>query len=135
MGDPRLAVDGDPFTYYHSWYPDAADPTVSPAQPDFITVDMGQERTLSAVRFVPKLAAVFSAAQNPVVNMTGTPLRGVPEVSADGTWWAQVASVTWPRITGPNDVHLNGVKARYLRLRVDNGMGGAAAIAEITPYE
>ncbi|KAB8196343.1 hypothetical protein FH608_006170 [Nonomuraea phyllanthi] len=134
-GDAKRAVDGDPFTYYHSWYPDAADPTVSPAQPHTITVDMGRERVLSGVRFVPKLSAALSGAGNPVVNMTGTPLRGVLEVSTDGTWWAQAASVTWPRITGPNDVPLNGVRARYLRLRVDNGMGGATSIAEITPYE
>ncbi|WP_052423765.1 discoidin domain-containing protein [Nonomuraea candida] len=118
-GDPSRAVDGDLTTDYHSDYPQIA------PQPHFITVDLGRVRELSAVRFQPKLR----------YDMNGTVLKGVVQVSADGTTFTDVRRVEWPRMTAPNDVDLNGVPARYVRLRVDYGMGGASALAEIIPYE
>lgn len=38
-------------------------------------------------------------------------------------------------MTAPNDVMLDGVTARYIRLRSDYSLGGASALAEIIPYE
>jgi hypothetical protein len=119
VGAPGNAVDGDLQTDYHSDYP------VIPPQPHTITVDLGRVRTLSAVRFQPKLR----------VNMNGTILKGVIQVSDDGVTFTDVRQVEWPRMTAPNDVDLTGVSARYLRLRADHGMGGASALAEIIPYE
>ncbi|MFI7447346.1 endonuclease/exonuclease/phosphatase family protein [Nonomuraea sp. NPDC049714] len=118
-GDPGRAVDGDLTTDFHSNYPEV------PAQPHFITVDLGRVRELSAVRFQPKLR----------YDMNGTILEGVVQASDDGTAFRDVERVEWPRMTAPNDVDLRGVSARYLRLRVDYGMGGASALAEIIPYE
>ncbi|WP_336203921.1 endonuclease/exonuclease/phosphatase family protein [Nonomuraea sp. LPB2021202275-12-8] len=118
-GDPARAVDGDLTTDYHSDYPEIA------PQPHFITVDLGRLRELSAVRFQPKLR----------YDMNGTVLKGVVQVSDDGTAFRDVERVEWPRMTAPNDVDMKGVSARYVRLRVDYGMGGASALAEIIPYE
>ncbi|MEV4805422.1 discoidin domain-containing protein [Nonomuraea sp. NPDC049421] len=115
-GDPARAVDGDPFTDYRSG--------VAP-QPHTITVDLGRVRNLSAVRFQPTLA----------YDMSGTVERGVVQVSEDGTTFRDVERVEWPRMSAPHDVDLKGVSARYLRLRVDYGMGGASTLAEIIPYE
>jgi hypothetical protein len=56
-------------------------------------------------------------------------------VSEDGTTFRDVERVEWPRMSAPHDVDLKGVSARYLRLRVDYGMGGASTLAEIIPYE
>ncbi|MET8333367.1 discoidin domain-containing protein [Streptosporangium canum] len=119
VGDPLRAVDGDLTTDYHSNYPEIA------PQPHFVTVDLGRVRDLSAVRFQPKLR----------YDMNGTVLKGVVQVSDDGTTFRDVKRVEWPRMTAPNDVDMQGVAARYVRLRVDYGMGGASALAEIIPYE
>ncbi|MFE3454243.1 discoidin domain-containing protein [Nonomuraea sp. NPDC059194] len=118
-GDPARAVDGNLTTDYHSYYPEVV------PQPHFITVDMGRVRELSAVRFQPKLR----------VNMNATIVKGVVQVSDDGTTFRDVKRVEWPRMTAPNDVDMKGVSTRYVRLRVDYGMGGASALAEIIPYE
>ncbi|WP_197094122.1 discoidin domain-containing protein [Nonomuraea sp. SBT364] len=118
-GDPGRAVDGNLVTDYHSYYPEVV------PQPHHITVDLGRVRELSAVRFQPKLR----------VNMNGTVLKGMVQVSDDGTTFRDVKRVEWPRMTAPNDVGLTGVSARYVRLRADYGMGGATALAEIIPYE
>ncbi|UBU16581.1 endonuclease/exonuclease/phosphatase family protein [Nonomuraea gerenzanensis] len=118
-GDPSRAVDGDLTTDYHSDYPEIA------PQPHYITVDLGRVRTLSAVRFQPKLR----------YDMNGTVLKGMVQVGDDGTTFRDVKQVEWPRMTAPNDVGMDGVTARYVRLRVDHGMGGASALAEIIPYE
>ncbi|GAA3169328.1 hypothetical protein GCM10020001_114370 [Nonomuraea salmonea] len=115
-GDPARAIDGDPFTDYRSG--------VAP-QPHTITVDLGRVRNLSAVRFQPTLA----------YDMSGTIERGAVQVSEDGTTFRDVERVEWPRMSAPHDVDLKGVSARYLRLRVDYGMGGASTLAEIIPYE
>ncbi|GAA2871019.1 discoidin domain-containing protein [Nonomuraea rubra] len=119
IGDPGNAVDGNPLTDYHSYYPEVA------PQPHYITVDLGKVRTLSAVRFQPKLRS----------NMNGTVLEGMVQVSTDGTTFTDVERVEWRRVTEPNDVDLKGVSARFLRLRVDYGIGGASALSEIIPYE
>ncbi|WP_281282806.1 discoidin domain-containing protein [Nonomuraea terrae] len=119
IGEPGNAVDGNVETDYHSDYPE-----VQP-QPHYITVDLGRVRELSTVRFQPKLRQ----------NMNGTILEGVVQVSDDGTTFRDVERVEWPRMTAPNDVDMNGVSARYVRLRADYGMGGASALAEIIPYE
>ncbi|MFD9942786.1 discoidin domain-containing protein [Nonomuraea sp. NPDC059023] len=119
IGDPSRAVDGNLTTDFHSDYP------VVPPQPHTITVDLGRVRTLSAVRFQPKLR----------VNMNGTILEGMVQVSDDGVTFRDVKRVTWPRMTAPNDVALDGVSARYIRLRSDYSLGGASALAEIIPYE
>ncbi|MGW0479322.1 discoidin domain-containing protein [Nonomuraea sp. NPDC003214] len=118
-GDPVRAVDGNLTTDFHSYYPGP------PPQPHHITVDLGRVRELSAVRFQPKLR----------VNMNGTVLEGMVQVSDDGETFRDVKRVEWPRMTAPNDVDLTGVSARYIRLRADYGMGGATALAEIIPYE
>lgn len=118
VGDPARAVDGDVTTYYQS-----NDAETVP-QPHFITVDLGRVRELSATRFQPRLS----------YDMNGTVLKGVVQVSDDGTTFRDVKRVEWPRMTAPNDVDMTGVTARYVRLRVDYGMGGASAIAEIIPY-
>ncbi|MEV4896452.1 discoidin domain-containing protein [Nonomuraea sp. NPDC055795] len=119
IGDPARAVDGNLTTDFHSDYP------VVPPQPHTITVDLGRVRNLSAVRFQPKLR----------VNMNGTILEGMVQVSDDGVTFRDVKRVTWPRMTAPNDVMLDGVTARYIRLRSDYSLGGASALAEIIPYE
>lgn len=67
--------------------------------------------------------------------MNGTVLKGVVQVSGDGTTFRDVKRVEWPRMTAPNDVDMQGVAARYVRLRVDYGMNGASSLAEIIPYE
>ncbi|MFI6299272.1 discoidin domain-containing protein [Nonomuraea sp. NPDC050790] len=118
-GDPARAVDGNLTTDFHSDYP------VVPPQPHTITVDLGRVRKLSAVRFQPKLR----------VNMNGTILEGMVQVSDDGTTFRDVRAVKWARMTAANDVPLDGVSARYIRLRSDYGIGGASALAEIIPYE
>ncbi|MEV4070144.1 discoidin domain-containing protein [Nonomuraea fuscirosea] len=118
-GEPSRAVDGDVTTDYHSDYPEIA------PQPHFVTVDLGRVRELSAVRFQPRLG----------YDMNGTVLKGVVQVSDDGTTFRDVERVEWPRMTAPNDVDMKGVPARYVRLRVDYGMGGASSLAEIIPYE
>ncbi|MGW0802590.1 discoidin domain-containing protein [Nonomuraea sp. NPDC002799] len=119
VGEPARAVDGDVTTYYHSDYP-----AIVP-QPHSITVDLGRVRELSAVRFQPKLT----------YDMNGTVLKGVVQVSDDGTTFRDVKQVEWPRLVVPNDVGMEGTTARYVRLRVDYGMGGASSLAEIIPYE
>ncbi|MEV0588620.1 discoidin domain-containing protein [Nonomuraea sp. NPDC050310] len=119
IGDPKRAVDGNLTTDFHSDYP------VVPPQPHTITVDLGRVRELSAVRFQPKLRT----------NMNGTILKGMVQVSDDGVTFRDVKAVEWLRLTSPNDVSLQGVSARYIRLRSDYGIGGASALAEILPYE
>lgn len=119
IGDPSRAVDGNLTTDFHSDYP-----VVQP-QPHYITVDLGRVRELSAVRFQPKLR----------VNMNGTILKGMVQASDDGITFRDVTSVEWARMTAANDVSLQGVSARYLRLRSDYSLGGASALAEIIPYE
>lgn len=119
IGDPRNAIDGKLTTDFHSDYP------AVPPQPHTITVDLGRVRELSAVRFQPKLRT----------NMNGTILKGMVQVSDDGITFRDVTPVEWPRMTAPNDVSLQGLSARYIRLRSDYGIGGASALAEIIPYE
>ncbi|MFI7613700.1 discoidin domain-containing protein [Nonomuraea terrae] len=119
IGDPGNAVDGNLLTDYHSYYPEVA------PQPHYITVDLGKVRKLSTVRFQPKLRS----------NMNGTIVEGMVQISADGTTFTDFKQVEWPRLTEPNDVDMNGVSARYVRLRADYGIGGASALAEIIPYE
>ncbi|WP_327085049.1 discoidin domain-containing protein [Nonomuraea sp. NBC_01738] len=119
IGDPSRAVDGNLTTDFHSDYP------VVVPQPHFITVDLGKVRALSAVRYQPKLRT----------NMNGTILKGMVQVSDDGVTFRDVKAVEWARMTSPNDVSLDGISARYIRLRSDYSLGGASALAEIIPYE
>lgn len=119
VGKASFAVDGNPRTVWHSMYPEI------PPQPHEITIDMGRVRELSAVRFQPKI----------VTNLNGTPLEGIVQNSEDGMTFHDVERFVWERTSTPKDINLDGTRARFLRLRVEYGMGGASALAEITPYE
>lgn len=119
-GVALYAVDGDPRTHWHSQY--SPEPT---PQPHDVTIDLGRVRTLSAVRYLPRI----------VGNLNGTILRAVVQASADGSTFADVARLDRERSNLPSDIDLSGVRARYLRLHVEFGVGGHSSAAEITPYE
>lgn len=119
-GTASRAVDGDLRTHWHSQY--SPEPTPPPHR---ITVDMGRVRTLSALRYQPRV----------VGNLNGTVLRATVQVSQDGAEFRDVADVDWERTTVPKDVDLSGISARYVRLHIELGIGGFSSAAEITPYE
>ncbi|NEE00382.1 discoidin domain-containing protein [Phytoactinopolyspora halotolerans] len=114
-----LAVDGEARTSWHS--------RVAPAPPEpfphHLTVDMGGERTLVAVRYQP-----------PIDTYDGIVTRYTYAVSADGETYEPIASGRWDRDSLPKDVLLDGVRARYLRLTAHAGVAGTAAVAELIPY-
>ncbi|WP_166345345.1 discoidin domain-containing protein [Phytoactinopolyspora limicola] len=119
-GSAGRAVDGDPRTIWHSrTTPDPPD-----THPHTLTVDLGGERTLSAVRYQPRLNG-----------FNGIVTRYRIEVSDDGDTFRRVASGTWARDSLPKDVELPDVSARYLRFVSEFGVGGYTAVGELIPYE
>ncbi|MGH8792930.1 MAG: discoidin domain-containing protein [Stackebrandtia sp.] len=120
------AVDGDVRTLWHSDPGDADDPA-DPADPfpHNLTVDLGADRTLSGVRYVPRVDGGFNGL---VVDYT-------VHASQDGENFEPVASGTWERSPVPKDIELDGISARYLRLEVGLGAGAFSHVAELIPYE
>ncbi|WP_165367638.1 discoidin domain-containing protein [Phytoactinopolyspora endophytica] len=114
-----LAVDGDPRTSWHS----RAQPSPPDPHPHELTVDLGNERTLAAVRYQP-----------PIDGYQGIVTRYTYSVSDDGQTFEPVSSGTWARDSLPKDVLLPGVRARYLRLTAHAGVAGYSAAAELIPY-
>lgn len=94
-GAPEAAVDGDPNSM---WWADNTKP-----DPQWLAVDLGQERTIGAVSIAWWKA--FASAYT-------------VEVSADGQQWREVAAVKQKRTYhGDMDVHrFEPVKARHVRL-------------------
>ncbi|NED97745.1 hypothetical protein G1H11_20815 [Phytoactinopolyspora alkaliphila] len=116
-----LAVDGDPRTYWHS----GAGPETPEPHPHHLTLDLGRERTIAAVRYRP-----------PMSTYEGIVTRYQYLVSTDGTTFEPVASGSWARDSLPKDVTVaGGVRARYLRLSAHAGVAGFTAVAELTTYE
>jgi hypothetical protein len=116
-----LAVDGDPRTYWHS----GAGPKAPDPHPHHLTVDLGAERMITAVRYQP-----------PLSTYEGIVTRYEFLVSTDGDVFRPVASGAWQRDSLPKDVGLGpGVRARYLRLTALAGVAGFSAVAELIPYE
>ncbi|HEY8455843.1 MAG TPA: discoidin domain-containing protein [Actinopolymorphaceae bacterium] len=114
------AIDGDYITMWHSaWEP------VKVENPHDITIDLGRVRTLTALRYQPRIVSVGN----------GIIVRAVLQASTDGVTWEDVTTVTWERNFYPKDVELHGLRARYLRLHVLNGSDGFSSAAEIIPFE
>lgn len=113
------AVDGDPRTHWHS---DTADDPPDP-QPHTLTIDLGTERTLTALRYVPRIDGFYGIVTDYRI-----------EASADGTTFTEVAAGTWDRNQLPRNLDLPGVQARYLRLVVEQGVGLFSSAAEVIPY-
>ncbi|WP_129668905.1 discoidin domain-containing protein [Phytoactinopolyspora endophytica] len=119
-GSAGRAVDGDPRTIWHSrTTPDPPD-----THPHALTVDLGQERVLSAVRYQPRLNG-----------FNGIVTEYELQVSDDGETFHPVASGTWARDSLPKDIDLTDVDARYLRFVSEFGVGGYTAVGELIPYE
>ncbi|GAA4415397.1 hypothetical protein GCM10023169_01670 [Georgenia halophila] len=115
-----LAVDGDARTHWHSNY--QLDPP--PPLPHELTVDMGSVRSLTGLRYQPRING-----------FNGIVTEYTVEASTDGTTFTEVASGTWDRSQIPSNVELPGVEARYLRLVVHEAVGLFSSAAELTPYE
>ncbi|AYY13785.1 hypothetical protein EF847_14865 [Actinobacteria bacterium YIM 96077] len=118
--EPWLAVDGDLRTYWHS----RTEPGTPDPHPHHLTVDLGRERTLTAVRYWPRINGYG-----------GIVTRYTYLVSTDGETFEPVVSGTWDRDSLPKDVELPHVRARYLRLTAEAGVAGFSAAAELIPYE
>lgn len=118
--EPALAVDGNPRTHWHSH----TGPGVPDPHPHHLTLVLGRERTLTAVRYQP-----------PIDSYRGIVTRYTYLVSTDGTDFQPVASGTWTRDSLPKDVTLPKVRAQYLRLTAEAGVAGRSAVAELAPYE
>lgn len=118
--DASLSVDGDPRTSWHS----RIGPGVPDSHPHHLTVDLGRERTLTAVRYWPALDGY-----------RGIVSRYTYLVSLDGEAYEVVASGRWERDSLPKDVVLSGVRTRYLRLTAEAGVAGFSVAAELIPYE
>lgn len=120
------AVDGDAGTVWHSYAGEHGDPS-DPADPfpHTLTVDMGAERELEGLRYVPR---VDGGTNGLVVEYT-------VRASVDGDEYEEVAAGTWDRDPLPKDVELDGVSARYLQFEVDIGVAAFTHVAELIPYE
>ncbi|WP_162452263.1 discoidin domain-containing protein [Phytoactinopolyspora mesophila] len=117
---PELVVDGDPRTYWHS----RTEPGTPDAHPHQLTLDLSRERTLTAVRYQPRINGYGGIA-----------FRYTYLVSLDGVSFERAAAGEWDRDSLPKDVSLPGVRARYLRLVIEAGVAGYSSAAELIPYE
>ncbi|WP_020573224.1 discoidin domain-containing protein [Actinopolymorpha alba] len=114
------AVDGDLVTMWHSaWQPTKV------WNPHDITIDLGKVRTLTAVRYQPRIVSTGN----------GIIVRATVQASADGVTFHDVKDVTLARDYYPKNISLDGLRARYLRLQVWNGSDGFSSAAEIIPFE
>lgn len=110
------AVDGDPSTHW------ATEDGLAGSQE--LTVDLGESRELSALRYLPRVDSNF-----------GMVLRGTLQASDDGTEFTDVADIAWDRYNRPEDIELDDLTTRYLRLQVDLSSGPMTAAAQIIPYQ
>ena len=118
--DAAIVLDGDPRTHWGSrTSSEPRDPL-----PQHLTLDLGGPRTLTAVRYRPRIDS-----------FEGIATRYTYQVSDDGVAFSPVQSGTWDRDALPKDVGLPDVKARYLRLLVEVGASGCASASELIPYE
>lgn len=119
-GPARLAIDGDPNTYWHTRY----DPTAAP-YPHYLVVDMGDIVTIGSFRYVPR--------QDGGVN--GRVKAYEFYVSLDGqSWSSPVASGTFPNTSLPTRVRFaHPVTARFFRFTALSEQSGGpwASAAEI----
>lgn len=114
--EAHLAVDGDPRTHWAT--EEASD------GPHTLTIDMGRQRDLSAVRYIPRIDSNF-----------GMVLRGSLQASDDGERFTDVADFEWDRYNRPSDIDLTDLSTRYLRLQVEDSVGQMAAAAQVIPYQ
>ena len=117
-----FAVDGDYTTHWHSRYTPEVDPP-----PHELTVDLGSVRQLSGVRYQPRV----------VGNANGTWSSGTVLLSEDGENWQPAADFDWEPTGVAKNIEIGdgtGMPARYLRVRVDFGLGGFSSASELIPY-
>ncbi|MFF2274646.1 discoidin domain-containing protein [Agromyces sp. NPDC058126] len=112
------AIDGDPYTFWHTSYRNGAVP-----YPHFITLDLGASYDVTGLEYLTRQNAVNGRMKDYQVF-----------VSADGTSWGDpVATGSFTGDLGPQRVEFAAAAGRYVKLvglnsMAGNAFGGAAEI-------
>ncbi|MFF2389636.1 discoidin domain-containing protein [Agromyces sp. NPDC058104] len=112
------AIDGDPYTFWHTAYRNGAVP-----YPHFITLDLGADYDVTGLEYLTRQNAVNGRMKDYQVF-----------VSADGTTWGDpVATGSFTGDLGPQRVEFAPTAGRYVKLVglnsvAGNAFGGAAEI-------
>lgn len=112
------AIDGDPYTFWHTAYRDGAVP-----YPHHVTIDLGASYDVTGLEYLTRQNAVNGRMKDYQVF-----------VSADGTTWGDpVAAGSFTGDLGPQRVEFAAAAGRYVKLVglnsvAGNAFGGAAEI-------
>lgn len=118
VNDPRLALDGDPDTHWHTkWF------NVDPL-PQSIIVNLGGEYTISKLGYLPRPD-----------EGNGTITAYNVYTSTDGANYTLVTSGNWLRNKQLKEANFTPVKATHIKLEAVKGVGEFASAAEITVYQ
>ncbi|MFD5864489.1 discoidin domain-containing protein [Agromyces sp. NPDC127015] len=112
------AIDGDPYTFWHTAYRDGARP-----YPHHITIDLGADYDVTGLEYLTRQNAVNGRMKDYQVY-----------VSTDGSTWGEpVATGSFTGDLGPQRVAFEAATGRYVKLVglnsvAGNAFGGAAEI-------
>jgi alpha-galactosidase len=108
------AIDGDPWTWWHSARVDAE------PLPATLTLDLGAARTVKGLTYLPRPD-----------EDNGHVKRFAVHLSDDGSNFTRVVEGEWPEDMDLNAVAWPAATARYVRLEVLDGASGLASAAEV----
>ncbi|GHH97490.1 discoidin domain-containing protein [Neobacillus kokaensis] len=114
-GPIKLAFDGNVNTIWHSKW------SKNPPLPYEVNVELAEETELGKFVYTPRQSG-----------NNGRILKYRLQVSTDGETYEDAASGTWSNDPSVQTINLNGVKTKFVRFIIEDGVGGFASAAEFS---
>ncbi|WP_066387432.1 discoidin domain-containing protein [Neobacillus mesonae] len=114
-GPIKLAFDGNVNTFWHSKW------SKNPPLPYEVNIELAEKTKLGKFVYTPR-----QSGDN------GRILKYRLQVSTDGETYEEAASGTWSSNPSVRTINLNGVKTQFVRLIIEDGVGGFASAAEFS---
>ncbi|AZU63955.1 discoidin domain-containing protein [Neobacillus mesonae] len=114
-GPIKLAFDGNVNTFWHSKW------SKNPPLPYEVNIELAEKTELGKFVYTPR-----QSGDN------GRILKYRLQVSTDGETYEEAASGTWSSNPSVQTINLNGVKTQFVRLIIEDGVGGFASAAEFS---
>ncbi|MED4204522.1 discoidin domain-containing protein [Neobacillus mesonae] len=114
-GPIKLAFDGNVNTFWHSKW------SKNPPLPYEVNIELAEKTELGKFVYTPR-----QSGDN------GRILKYRLQVSTDGETYEDAASGTWSSNPSVRTINLNGVKTKFVRFIIEDGVGGFASAAEFS---
>jgi hexosaminidase len=114
-GPIKLAFDGNVNTMWHSKW------SKNPPLPYEVNIELAEATELGKFVYTPRQSG-----------SNGRILKYRLQVSTDGETYEDTCSGTWSNSPSIQTIDLNGVKAKFVRFIIEDGVGGFASAAEIS---